>query len=302
MEHVTSTSISNIRKLFPNSYIIISTWNNAEVDNIAADRVILNNDPGPTIVEFDKKGNARTTNVNRQIVSTVAGLKAVRTKFAVKVRTDNIINGCDWLAHFDEYTQRNEEYSIFENRIIASSLYAKEVAKGISVPYFYSDFFHFGLTNDLLTLWDIDCLKEPFFNPRKLGKKQHKQAPNRLLHIEQILFLKCLNKFTKTKLMDEYGQRSDIKKSINLLVNNFIVLDSKELEIIVPARLNQVNTFPYKFSDHQRWLWLYEKAFNLPLTGSVKFRIKWWLARLFKLFHKGIRNTIKTTWIRRKTR
>ena len=85
----TKKTIASIRKLFPESKVILSTWKGENIDEIFTDKVIENIDVGPTVIEFNKNLKPRTVNINRQIVSTINGLKSVDTKFAVKILDKN---------------------------------------------------------------------------------------------------------------------------------------------------------------------------------------------------------------------
>ena len=148
VEDITKLSIQNIRRLFPNSKIILSTWKKQNLCGISVDRIIENDDPGSTVMAYDKRGNARTTNVNRQIYSTIQGLKAVKTEFAVKMRTDNYLTSSTFISFYSDFSHRDENYALFQQRIVSTDFFAKEVEKGRKIPYFFSDFFHFGLTCD----------------------------------------------------------------------------------------------------------------------------------------------------------
>jgi hypothetical protein len=80
-------SVAHLRKLAPDSEIIVSTWVDADLPaGLEADRVVRSPDPGalPGIRANQPAGN----NANRQIASTAAGLSASTRPFAVKMRTD----------------------------------------------------------------------------------------------------------------------------------------------------------------------------------------------------------------------
>jgi len=87
----TSKSIELLKGLFPQSQIILSSWEGTDVSSIDCKNILLNEDPGGAIRFIDKKNNVNLDNINRQIVSTLSGLQQVNTKYAVKLRSDNII-------------------------------------------------------------------------------------------------------------------------------------------------------------------------------------------------------------------
>ncbi|MGV2990255.1 WavE lipopolysaccharide synthesis family protein [Vibrio sp. E150_011] len=300
---ITANSIHSLRRLFKNSPIILSTWEGSDTRELDADMVLVNQDPGTTVIGYRQDDSPMCININRQLRSTLSGLRQVKTQYAVKLRSDNIINDSRFVDEFFNYPKRNAQYSIFNQRIITSTFYAKEQTKGISIPYFMSDFFHFGLTEDLLTLWDIEEFLPFLYDKEKKGQRQHWQSPNRLLHTEQIMWSKCLSKFFDVALVDEYGQSKDIEKSYRYMINNLILLDNEHsLNLSVQPRLEQPNPFPYEFISQTRWTWLYQQEFNVTSSIGYLFKLKWYLARVLKFGHKGILNSIKTATIRYKTR
>ena len=80
-------SINSVRKFFPKSKIILSTWKGQNFDTLDVDHLLLNDDPGPG--PYDSLNNKiRKNNINRQLISTLNGLKNVKTIYSIKIRTD----------------------------------------------------------------------------------------------------------------------------------------------------------------------------------------------------------------------
>lgn len=122
-----------IKKYF-NCKVIISTWVNTDIDfsNIPANfKIILS--PVP-----DKAGDQ---NLNYQIVSTLAGLEAVTTKFAIKLRGDEY-----WSYPENIY----EEIKLQPDKIHTSSVFfrAWDFAE-----YHFSDHIIAGKTENLMLLF-----------------------------------------------------------------------------------------------------------------------------------------------------
>ena len=80
---------SIIRKYLPKSKIILSTWDGSNVNGLDYDIVIFNKDPGGSLCSAND--DKILNNVNREIVSTLAGLKVCKTKYVFKIRSDLII-------------------------------------------------------------------------------------------------------------------------------------------------------------------------------------------------------------------
>lgn len=79
--------IKRFRNSFPKAQIIVSTWeNNEELSNLV-DHYVTSEDPGPFAIKKNGK-IVRLDNINRQIVSTRAGLNVACRKWTLKWRSD----------------------------------------------------------------------------------------------------------------------------------------------------------------------------------------------------------------------
>lgn len=290
---ITHRSISILRVVFPDSKIILSTWKGERTSDLEADVVILNDDPGTTTFVYSKKNEAIKININRQIVSSYHGLKEVKTKYAVKLRADNVLHSTNVIEIFKKYTQRDSNFSFLNERLVCSNFYAKEFERGLRVPYFYSDFFQFGETADLLKIWSIDHFSDYVFRNELRNKKQHEHYPKDSVNVEQKIWSHLVNQFIPTKLTDEHGTREDIKNSQNFMLNNLIIVDGDILGLEVPERLRQGNGYPYYFYTYQRWQWLYERNFRVSLGVPLLYKLKWTFATSWKVLRKGMRLKIR---------
>ena len=79
----SNKSIFSLRESFPESQIIVSTWVGQGLQFLGMDFLIESIDPGVPSV-----GESKVCSINRQLVSSYAGLKKVSTKYAVKIRSD----------------------------------------------------------------------------------------------------------------------------------------------------------------------------------------------------------------------
>lgn len=151
----TKKTIDSIKKYFPSSQIILSTWEGSETAQYNVSEVVLNKDPGGFY--SDKRIQKAPNNINRQITSTINGLKQVKTKYAFKIRTDFELTGNNFLKFFDNFNVCNSEYKFFNHKVIACNLSTCNSRKKDKFAYCFhiSDFAFFGLTEDLIDLFDI---------------------------------------------------------------------------------------------------------------------------------------------------
>ena len=78
----TARTCAALRAFFPGAEIVLSTWAGTYPKGIAYDALVLSEDPGPVGT------NPSNANVNRQLVSTLAGIEASSRPLVVKVRSD----------------------------------------------------------------------------------------------------------------------------------------------------------------------------------------------------------------------
>ncbi|EGQ9203100.1 wavE lipopolysaccharide synthesis family protein, partial [Vibrio cholerae] len=234
-------------------------------------------------------------NINRQIVSTVSGLRHVKTKFAAKLRADNILNKRRVLEIFEQFPLRKEGYAVLNNRLVCSNYFAKEFERGLSVPFFFSDFFQFGEVEDLLKVWDCDLYSDYDFKSTLSGKKQHKYYPNDSVNVEQKIWSNAARKLYPYELKDEHGDHFARQQSYNFMINNLIIVDGDELGLDVPQRLRHSNSYPYDFFTFQRWKWLYENEFLKTKNTPLNFKFFWYLSLIIKTIRKGVRLKLRKT-------
>ena len=173
-ENLTLNLISSIKKFFPNSKILLSTWDNPNLHEIPfLDYLVVNLDPG---AEIFLDNPVTFNNVNRQIVSTYEGLKRVKTKFAVKVRSDLIFTNnriLNSLRNID-FAGRNTEYSVLRNHIVVSNQTSINPKRGQVLPFHICDWIWAGRVDDLLDVWKIPLMPDNefrFFAEEYVSKK-----------------------------------------------------------------------------------------------------------------------------------
>lgn len=290
---ITQQSILAIREIFPGSQVILSTWEGEDVSGLNADKVVLNKDPGSTIFVYSKKNEPIKVNINRQITSSYQGLKAVTTKYAAKLRTDNILRNTNVINLFSQYSKRDKDFSFLNQRLVCSNCYAKEFERGLPIPYFYSDLFQFGQTEDLMKVWDVEHFSNYVYREALRGKKQHEHYPKDSVHVEQKIWSSFASQFIPAKLNDEHGSKLDRENSRNLLINNLVVVDADILGLELPERLKQYNGYPYEYYTFQRWQWQYEIAYGENLGVPLTYKAKWIFAMSWKWIRKGLRLKIR---------
>ncbi|GEM78166.1 WavE lipopolysaccharide synthesis family protein [Vibrio superstes] len=231
-EGITDRSLKSIRKYLPGATIILSTWHGQDLSDLDYDELVLCDDPGQNIRQFSAKGEPHYFNNNRQIVSTLEGLKKVKTKYAVKLRSDNYLQSNEFVSYQSKYNQHGDN-KLFEERVVVSDIFTRKYAKGIRVSFHISDFFYFGRTKDLLTLWDIDF--EEDYVP-ELGKERDASFPNYLVDCTQMLFIRSISKFSNNIVFNHLTESRYQTYSDKIIADNLIILDEARLNLGMPSK------------------------------------------------------------------
>ena len=289
--------VQSVRRQFPHSRIILSSWKGTSTENLNVDAAVLSEDPGALYQGFS------LNNVNRQIVSTSAGLNLVETQFSVKLRTDSLIRSRKFLDYFGRMPNRRKEFKVFDEKIVVGNRFCRNPAL-YPLPFHPSDIFQFGLTSDLRRFWNIPLAPEPETSE---WFKIHARPPKTLDYFfphtlryfpEQYLWITCLKQAGYEVGMD-YGWQVDkhlCRSSELSIVNNFIIAKTERLGVELPKRLLQPRISVSIYSDLD-FLIMYYRDFSCfpPVLGEAVFLVSTKLKRLAQRFYflaKRIRDVL----------
>ena len=234
----TPKCLASIRKWLPDSEIILSTWENSDVEGLDYDILVLNQDPGGYKHDFAIYNAPRSmNNFNRQLVSTLNGIKKVNRKYILKLRTDLILTNSNFLSYWNLFESRNSEYTLFKHRVLCSSIYSRENScqsgTGFPTPFHPSDFWFFGLATDLTEYFGCSSLLDiveasnwKFKYPNRLpySSTLWRYAP------EQFFCVNWVKKYYPDLQFEDWSdwQPQNIELSKNVLYNNFAFLDYEQ--------------------------------------------------------------------------
>jgi len=226
-ENTTKEVLNSIRKNFPNSEIILSTWKNEAVDGLECDQVVFSDLPDSLNLY-----TGHQCNINRQIVSTLNGIHAASNKYLVKTRTNTLFTGNEILAVY-----HNEQASVFKQLVYTIDLFSRDQYKS-SVKSFHDGFLHhpsdiflLGLKEDIEQLFSCEmATKALMLNKGGLGIL----APEQYLWMN-LLIRKQQIKDYKNSLV-KYNPEA-CYKSEKLLFENFRVYHFETLGVRLENRL-----------------------------------------------------------------
>ena len=274
-------NIKTLRHVFPKSTIIVSTWNQVNIDLIRplVDKILLSDEKLVPFSNFTYHTtdcpfkDTRINNYNKQLTLVQKALKEVTTKYCVKMRPDLKVQSADFLKYYndnDSVTVLNKKFRFANKRILIPDTFTSF----IDIPFAYSDIFQFGLTEDIRRIWnDAKIMDESvamFFahhnDPKNIMYFNHQYTA------EQFLTLPIIKKLG-LPIPSNYFDKQPIKEHLAFLVENFIVCNLKCLGIASKFDYDEYKTLSLCSVELYRALFQYYKYAN---KAKCKQKSKWY--------------------------
>jgi len=237
-------TIASVRCHLPGAEVVVSTWDMENVDALDVDRLVVSSDPG-----FMKDCSGNIINTNRQLVSTLAGIKASTRSYVMKLRADIKLTSSEFstLGTYHGNSVLGQQ-RLFKDPITITTLFVRNPV-WFPMLYHISDLVQFGRREDMLRFWDQPlfaedslCLPHARINP--FGNYQ---GFSRLrMNAEQALMIGMLRKCGIQVQLDHPCQvrEVDLERWEDVLCNNFRVLDYQVSGVDFPPRLFRVLISP----------------------------------------------------------
>lgn len=263
VENVTRRCLGSIRRLFPESSIVLSTWSGSEIEGLDFDTCVLSDDPGA--IFYSNSPDSKLNNVNRQIISTRSGLGAVNTLYSFKIRTDFEISNRDFLIYIEMFNKPDGLYKVFEQRVLSCCFFSRDPRGAMPYPFHPSDLAFFGLTSDLKRFFDVPLMTEAeAYWVADKGLLLNRYVP------EQHLFINFLKAQGKSIICEHFydATEKNISDTERYFAENFTMLEFEQFGLVPRRSGFSVNSDPKSFSacyTHLEWLKLYKNH----VDGSV---------------------------------
>ena len=229
----TKLSTQSIRKYLPDATIILSTWEGSDTESLDYDELLLNKDPGSFVCCKEINAN---TNINRQLVSTQNGLNLVKTKYAMKLRSDLYLTNNSFLEYFDKFSISDEKMFFVKHRMITSSLTSKRYSDAPNrryclLPFHLSDWFMFGLTEDIRDYYSTLLIEdEKTFSDYPFKYLERNPVPTFTFRYapEQFFCYSWLKRHYTNFSFEDWTDWNEENQRLyeKIIANNFIVLDT----------------------------------------------------------------------------
>lgn len=267
--------IAEVRRIFPQAEVIVSTCQKPQMEILGADKVIISDDPGG--FGYSGRMYEKTNNINRQIVSTLAGLKAASHDYAFKLRSDFFLTGNDFLKYWDEFPLSDKDYAVFGHKLLACCYFSRNPNSKDTFPFHPSDLAFFGRTKDLLKLFDVPLMSEEEAYWNSQNTHSNRYFP------EQYLFINCLRKNGFNIHCDDYKDNStkNIELTERFFASNFIFLTFEQFNLQPVKQIFNIRTNLNNFIScytHVEWQSLYkkyvDKMCSVPLKDNERLKMK----------------------------
>ena len=287
-KQLTRRVLESVRRVWPASEIILSTWQGSDATGLPCDALLLNEDPGATPLN-ETTHRHLGNNINRLFISTCNGLARATRRYAVKLRTD-----CPMLAPVDfsllEGMERAPEWSILERPVLTLYLSTKHPLRR-PVLFFVSDLFNAGLLTDVRTLWNLPLVEEPAFS-RAIDPDNR---PEVTAFPETDHLARCANEqylgeqLTLRKVPGIHlrhpgdGSAEWLEIWLRVLASNFRLLSVAESVVDLPPRLTRYETW-WDMMQPKDARWLRKWA-----RPQVPAATRWFAAKRFPLVQSAFR-------------
>lgn len=283
-EEITSKVISSAKLYFPQSPILVSTCDNISSSHAKDNcRFIISPDPGAFC--YPNHPYEKPNNINRQLVNTINGLKEVKTRYTLKLRSDFILMGNSFLNFYDRFLPADPEFQIFEHKILSCCYFARNPNSKMCFPYHISDLVLFGQTKDLRNLFDIPLMNtnDAYFDPT--GKHPYRLIP------EQYIFINCLKKNGKKAELELYNRTTpeNIEDTERYFASNFVLLSFEQFNLQYTKKTFDMAIHPNSFITcytHYDWLKLYKKWVNPAVELPERDEERDKLNKFYKTYRK----------------
>jgi hypothetical protein len=288
----TNQAISNAKKYFTGSTIILSTWEGQDINGIECE-VILSKDPGSYLCSHKSQYGDIYTNINRQLISTKHGIKNIETKFCFKLRSDLLIGSNSILKYFDIFTARNKKYSFFERRILVNTLTSKlysDTGNFLPTPFHVSDWFYFGLTSDVKYFFSLIPIieDEETFSQYTLKYIDKNPCPHLSFRYAPEQYF-CYTAFSSlfNICFDDWSDfnEQNITMSENLIIDNFVFLDFIQHKIFTPKYIDLIhsnNGIMFTFNGYMNFDYFCNLYRNKYLNNEKLFNVIYFILILVK--------------------
>ena len=215
--------LSSLRYHLPGAEIILSTWKSEKekVCGLPYDILVLSDDPGSVLLN---KESTELNNLNRQIISTQAGLRLANRKYIFKFRSNMKLDGTGFLRIFSRYANGAE---LFDKKLLITNYFTRN-PRVLPMPFHPSDWVLFGLGNDVKKYYtaSLQTDEESLWFSQYVNKAKFFQHVYALFAPEQHICLSFLKQHYDIKCNSyDDARQENIIATESFFAKNMVIVD-----------------------------------------------------------------------------
>lgn len=257
----TYRCLISIRKYLPDAEIILSTWEECDVEGLDFDKVIFSKSiKAPKIYMPGTNENPKLYSINHQLITTQTGLKQASRAYVMKIRSDMILTGIGFLKYFDKYKEKSDsEWSVLSSRVVTLPAYNPKLY--IKMPFDVPDWFYFGKKEDIMDIFDVPLVD---FDSCKYRKGENILHVEDVIGAEQYIWTAFLHKHVKFEFENSVDlQHNSIENSEKSIAENLVMVPADRLGVLnLKSPHSSYGAKPWLssgFYTFDEWRMLYKK-------------------------------------------
>ncbi|WP_146221627.1 WavE lipopolysaccharide synthesis family protein [Komagataeibacter oboediens] len=202
-----------------------------------------------------KNDTQSLNNINLQIQSAKAGLKYASRKYALRIRNDLCLMSKKFIDVYKRHAHDvRRHYASFTQRILIPEIFTINPLTLYRMPFHYSDWFHFGLTEDIRNLWedveDVSFCDAIYYENHPFLKDTNVLEKRFLIRlaVEQFIHFPYFKKKFPFLKLDRHNDTRSVNESLYMMADNFTVANLTEIQ----AYINKYQHVVKKISKHTR--------------------------------------------------
>lgn len=228
---------------FSNKREIVSAFNT--ILDLCDDVIVSENHTPLPKMKNDSPG---ANNINLMIAAAKTGLKKAKNKYTLRIRNDLFFCDRNFIDFYEEKIKSPRgSWSILKERVLISEIFTLNPLTIAKMPFHYSDWFHFGLTEDIKKIWDpVDFY--PFEYAVWYRHRNHNIDSNNVekrfytrFAPEQWISFPFIKKQFPELSLDFHNDKTSLIDSIFTLYDNFIVNDLYSTHTYIEKYQNIIN-------------------------------------------------------------
>ncbi len=198
-----------------------------------------------------KVDTPKLNNANLQIAAAQRGLGLAGGRYVLRVRSDLLFLDRDFLAqHREAAALRRSVATTFTQRVLVSPLYTLNPYTLERMPLHFSDWFHFGLLEDVRRIWDVPpmTLADAMHyrtHPHAPGSNARERLFNTRLGVEQHILYHCFKRSFPALVLEHHNDRTSVTLAMDILLDNFAIADLTRAHCVF-------NKYSGEFTDHAK--------------------------------------------------